>query len=291
LITTLIFALLAHGVVILGVGFVALAPSPPSGNAINIILATSKVASAPRRAAYLARVNQRGPGNSRRHALVRPPARALNPFPNPGYALAQKFAMAFPIPAAIKALADASRTGRREIVTTRARSAPSASDTASHHSQPLLRVALAYPLRGARGGHRPALELPRLYGPHPSAAARTVKARAAIYAPYLLAWQRRIERIGSAQFARLVPADVQRGELTLAITLAADGTVRSVAIVKRSRHSRLDAAALKIIRLAAPFAPFPPALKARAATLGFTYRWHFIRGPRDSGTLGLGSGY
>ncbi|MGH7058431.1 MAG: energy transducer TonB [Acetobacteraceae bacterium] len=289
LLTTLIFALLAHGVLILGIGFVAFAPGKPQTNDVEITLARSKPAQAPQRAAYLARVNQRGPGNTRRHLVVKPAGGSPDPYPNPGPRLAQDFAAALPNPALAHALDAAEKSHRDDLVTTRSKSAPvaqEASRKAGKARPPLVARLVSPPGRGI--AHSNAIQLPRLYGLHPKADAKAANARAALAAPYLLAWQQRIERIGTAQYARLVPAGINRGRLTLAVTLAADGNVRSLSILKRSRHPALNAAALKIIRLAAPFPPFPPALAAHAKTLTFTYRWHFIRGTANGGTVGLG---
>lgn len=272
LVTALIFALLAHGLVLLGVGFVALAPAPAPRRAVAVTLVNGADAAAPRKSAYLAQANQHGPGNAHRHA---PPAAAGNPFPAPEPALAESFA--------------AHEAGARELVSAKNGSRTAASGTPAAAGRPLLQVGLS----AARAFGDVAVttpRLPRLYGARPKADAHKVNARAAVSASYLVAWRRRIERIGSAQFARLVPTNVSRGHLTLSVTLNADGDIRTVEILKRSRHPELDAAALKIIRLAAPFPPFSPALRARESTLTLTYRWNFIRGGAGAGTVGLGGG-
>lgn len=291
LITTLIFAVLAHGVVLLGIGFVALAPLYSPGHSVNITLVNSKETAPPRHAEYLARVNQRGPGNTRRHVRARLAAGSPNPFPHPDFALADQFAAVVPNPAVAKALGTAPEQRRRPvIVTTTARSTVvvQAMVQQAQVKRPRLLVRFAQPAPRLGAVQARGLELPRLYGPNANSHAHGVNALAALSAPYLLAWQQRVERIGTAQFARLVPNGIRGGHLTLAVTLGADGSVRAVAIVKRSQQPLLDAAALKIIHLAAPFPPFPPALAAHTKTLRFSYRWNFIRGTAGSGILGLG---
>ncbi len=291
LVTTFIFAVLAHGIVLLGVGFVALAPLRSPGSSVDITLVNSEKTAPPRHATYLARVDQRGPGNTRRRTFARPASASPEPFRNPGFALANTFAAAVPSPAVAQALTSSpDRSHGPDIVTTRARNdmIARAVTGSGKTARPSLLVRLAEPTPRLGATRAPAVELPRLYGPEAKAGARSVNALAALAAPYLLAWQQRVERIGTAQFANLVPGEVHGGHLTLAVTLGADGSVRAVAIIKRSHRPLLDAAALKIIRLAAPFPPFPAALAARTKTLTFSYRWHFIRGAAGAGVLGLG---
>ncbi|MGH8273085.1 MAG: energy transducer TonB [Gammaproteobacteria bacterium] len=290
LLTTLIFALLAHGILILGIGFIAFAPGKPQTNEVEITLARSKPAQAPQRAAYLARINQRGPGNTRRHLVVDPPGGSPDPYPNPGPRLAQSLAAALPNPALAHTFDATEKSRLDELVTTRSKSplvAQEASKKAGE-ARPLFVMHLVPPADRRGIARSNTIQLPRLYGPHPKAGTRAVNAHAALAAPYLLAWQQRIEQIGTTQYTRLVPPGVKRGRLTLAVTLAADGSVRSLSILDRSRQPALNAAALKIIRLAAPFPPFPPTLAAHAKTLTFTYRWHFIRGTASGGTIGIG---
>ena len=50
-------------------------------------------------------------------------------------------------------------------------------------------------------------------------------------------------------------------------------------LVRRtSGHPELDNAAVGIVRLAAPFEPFPSALRERFPVLRFAYEWQFING-------------
>ena len=44
-----------------------------------------------------------------------------------------------------------------------------------------------------------------------------------------------------------------------------------------SGYRNLDQAAMEILRIAAPFEPFPQALRDDYDVLRFEYEWHFIR--------------
>lgn len=294
LVTALIFALLVHGVVLLGVGFVSLVPKQAHGPAVAVTLVrNTRVVPPPRRIDYLAQRNQRGPGNTRGRDSPEAAATATDPFPNPGVALAAALAAEAP-GAANPALATALRArappGPGEVATTTAATAPvrSGETPLTGSGRPLLMARLATAPARRAALRAPAISLPRIHGEAPRRGATKTNTRASVYAPYLEAWRARVEAIGSAQFARLVPARIQRGHLTLAVSLNADGSIRSVSIVHRSRYPVLDAAALKIIRLAAPFTPFPPAVRRRTEVLSFAYRWNFIRGGSAGGSVGLG---
>ena len=47
---------------------------------------------------------------------------------------------------------------------------------------------------------------------------------------------------------------------------------------RTSGHPELDSAALGIVRIAAPFDPFPTAMRERYPVLRFAYEWQFLNG-------------
>lgn len=105
-------------------------------------------------------------------------------------------------------------------------------------------------------------------------------------AAYLEAWRNGVERIGNRDLPRAVLANM-RGErrLTMEVTLAADGRLLDMRIRRGSGYPQLDAAARRILRDAAPFTPFPAALRERWPQLTFAYDWRFL--PERGNTLGV----
>lgn len=298
LVTTLIFALLAHGLVLFGVGFAALAPRHASSPAVAVTLVRNASKTPPDSARYLAQVNARGPGNTRRSAATIPAEASMNPFPNPTGALADALAADLPGLAATLPPASVLRQTRARalLVTTtaRARLAASGETTLPGDERPLLLVRLGG--AGDSAGvlaDSPAKLRQTLVGKHPKKGAKTAAALAYAYAPYLEAWRERVETIGNTQIDRLIPGTIANGHLTLGISLNADGSIRYVDIEQRSRYPELDAAALEMIHLAAPFPPLPRSsggLQGRPAYLDFVYRVVFIRGQGTTGSVGLGGG-
>lgn len=104
--------------------------------------------------------------------------------------------------------------------------------------------------------------------------AATADSRAA----YLEQWRRTVEAAGNRAFPHGL---VERGggrRLTVEVTLTADGDLASARIRRGSGNPDLDASALRILRDAAPFAPFPAALRERWPRLTFAYDWRFLAG-------------
>lgn len=60
------------------------------------------------------------------------------------------------------------------------------------------------------------------------------------------------------------------GSLLLSVTIRADGTVEKVGVHRSSGHALLDEAAVRIVKLAAPYAPFPPAIRKDADIIEIT---------------------
>ena len=89
------------------------------------------------------------------------------------------------------------------------------------------------------------------------------------------------ERIGNLNY----PDEARRqriyGSLRLLVTINRDGTLYEVQVLESSGHSVLDQAAMRIVRLAAPYAPFSGDL-AEFDRLEIIRTWRFERGDRLS---------
>jgi protein TonB len=98
---------------------------------------------------------------------------------------------------------------------------------------------------------------------------------------YVESWRQKIERIAESYY----PAEALRlglsGELTVSVSIRADGTVQDVEITRPSRHVVLNAAAENIVKLAAPYSRFTPKMKEKYDVVYIVRRWSF-----DSGRIG-----
>jgi len=106
-----------------------------------------------------------------------------------------------------------------------------------------------------------------------------VGARASEYrfAQYVDNWRIKIERIGNLNYPEEAKARKLYGSLQLTVAIKADGEVESVEINRSSGHKVLDQAAVRIVRLAAPFDRFPANIRADTDILHITRTWTFTR--------------
>ncbi|MEA3640505.1 MAG: TonB family protein [Lamprobacter sp.] len=98
-----------------------------------------------------------------------------------------------------------------------------------------------------------------------------------LYANYMEAWRRKVERIGNLNYPREARELGLFGSLILHVAVRADGSLEGIRVVRSSGHQVLDDAAIRIVELAAPFAPFPPNIKHETDVLDITRTWQFQR--------------
>jgi protein TonB len=99
------------------------------------------------------------------------------------------------------------------------------------------------------------------------------------FAQYVEDWRLKIERIGNLNYPEGARGRIY-GSLRLTVSLKPDGSVDEVQIDRPSDYPILNDAALKIVRLAAPFGPFPPEIRKDTDLLVITRTWTFAPGDR-----------
>jgi len=102
--------------------------------------------------------------------------------------------------------------------------------------------------------------------------------REARIATYLSAWKNKVEQVGTLNFPFAASATADNMYPVLEVAIAADGRLREVVVRISSGRRDLDQAAMEILRLAAPFQPFPESLGAEYDVLRFAYEWRFSDG-------------
>jgi protein TonB len=115
----------------------------------------------------------------------------------------------------------------------------------------------------------------QIHDDNPREFVTSVDTRESIVAGYLDSWKRKIETTGIRYFPEQAVLGELTGSPTLEVTIDASGGLQEV-VVRRSSGSRvLDQAALNILRRAAPFDPFPEAIRVDYDQLRFAYKWQF----------------
>ncbi|KAA6185416.1 energy transducer TonB [Thiohalocapsa marina] len=100
------------------------------------------------------------------------------------------------------------------------------------------------------------------------------------YSSYMEAWRRKVERIGNLNYPEEAARQGLFGALILHVAVRADGSLEGVRVVRSSGHAVLDQAAIRIVQLAAPYAPFPDDIAAETDVLDITRTWQFQRNNR-----------
>ncbi len=100
------------------------------------------------------------------------------------------------------------------------------------------------------------------------------------FAQYIEDWRIKVERIGNLNYPEQARREHIYGKLQLSVSIRADGSLDSVEVTTPSGKPLLDAAAVRIVRLAAPFSPLPPSITRDTDILTITRTWSFT--PTDT---------
>lgn len=273
--STLFLAALVHGVVILGVTFTAATTSDDTAPSLNVtlVLDTGREELAADTAEFISNRNQQGAGVAARGLRPTSSLSADQPASQLGDPLG----------------ADASDGTPREA-------RPSAEQLASQGNVGDPVPALPQPIDAPAPTLQRAAALIQQAAPQTTAMevglraelpngnddARTLIAtpstRESGLAEYLDGWRRRVERIGTANYPNELLGNIHAGRPTLEVVIAADGRLDDIVVRRSSGDKALDQAALKILRLAAPFPPLPPSIREDYDVLRFAYEWDFAAG-------------
>jgi len=100
------------------------------------------------------------------------------------------------------------------------------------------------------------------------------------FAQYIEDWRVKVERIGNLNYPEQARRQKIYGSLQLSVSINADGSVENLEVSKSSGHRLLDAAAMRIVKLAAPYSPLPPNITKDVDILTITRTWTFTSSDR-----------
>lgn len=95
------------------------------------------------------------------------------------------------------------------------------------------------------------------------------------FAQYIEDWRVKVERIGNMNYPEQARREQLYGKLQLSVSIKADGSLENIEVSRSSGHRILDAAAMRIVKLAAPYAPLPPDITKDVDILTITRTWTF----------------
>jgi protein TonB len=277
--TAIFVAAVLHGLLILGIRFSAPRPADRPVPTLEVLLVPdgTKEAADPS-AAYLASRNQRGAGTGRDPQRTSLPEASASLLEQSGETEGTSFAPAAVEPEAGGAprVSVAAAQGRRMAPTTEIEYTGPASVPMESRPRPQVGVnsSAAEESLHLRGDASPDDRL-------------MADTRESQIAAYLDGWKRRVEQVGTRHFPEAARRRGAGGNPVLEVAIRADGSLQQVLLRRSSGRRELDNAALGIVRLAAPFEPFPPAVRARYPLLRFAYEWQFQSGRTAPGPLSV----
>jgi len=97
------------------------------------------------------------------------------------------------------------------------------------------------------------------------------------FAQYVENWRQKVERVGNLNYPEEARQKKLYGGVRVTVNIMADGNLESAEIDRSSGSKILDEAALRIIRLGAPYAPLPENIRKDTDILGITRTLSFTR--------------
>jgi TonB family protein len=95
------------------------------------------------------------------------------------------------------------------------------------------------------------------------------------FVKYIEDWRVKVERVGNLNYPEEVRLNKIHGSLMLSVSINADGSLENITVSKSSGQPVLDAAAIRIVKLAAPFEPLPPEISKDTDILTISRTWKF----------------
>ncbi len=276
LLTTLFLAGLLHAIVILGITFGVSADEGQAAPGLEVLLVSDELPASDKNdsATYLAQRTQLGSGNTRKPV---PPRNRASTLPIPaqdgtadGTALGPK--------------GTAAGSRDENVLTTSSWSADvrylmDSGDSGTTKNTPALLAEQPAVQPGPQDEAGPA----QLRGPQRDELWITPDTRAATLAPYLDAWRRKVERVGTLNYPTAARRPGVKASPVLEVAINSRGVLEKAVIRTSSGYPELDQSALAILKLASPFDPFPPELAKDYRVLRFAYEWQFVGGRVEAG--------
>ncbi|MEP7043291.1 MAG: energy transducer TonB [Dokdonella sp.] len=266
---TLLFSLVAHAVLALGLTFEFEKPAPRLPT-LDVVLVQSANSEKPDKADFIAQANNSGGGDSDK--AHRPAQPVSSPLPKPRSGVA-------PVPLEDGAPqptppspTDVPTRRKSDFSVTTDRQAPETPDRPSENQ---------------RETEQRKMEMAKLaqeiqkdaeqYAKRPKRKYISANTQEYEFAAYMRAWVARIERIGNLNYPDEARREQLHGQLVLTVGLDRSGKIKSIDVIQSSGHKVLDEAAIRITRLAEPFPPLPET-QEKVDELYISRTWQFLPG-------------
>ncbi|VAX10565.1 hypothetical protein MNBD_GAMMA26-693 [hydrothermal vent metagenome] len=269
---TIFIAVIVHLVLVLGLVFEFELNKPVTLTEMEVIFIQSNTPSEESKADYLAQITQQGGGNTEQRVRPKSPPPSELPSDNPNLAPTQQVEMVVaskPKPVqeqlAVQAFEQVDLMQQQSLE-------PDSESPQALTAQQLIQRSREIARLNAEvnDAWESYSKMPRKK--YISAATQEYNA-----ASYMSAWQEKVERIGNINMNYPEAARHQQiyGSLVLEVNINPDGSVQDINVLRSSGEPFLDDLAIRIVRLAAPFAPLPEALREETDILAIIRTWQF----------------
>jgi protein TonB len=246
---TLAISLALHVFLLLAVGF-APEKAAPVVPTLDVIFTQTQSALTPEQADFLAQANNQGGGEHEKTTRPREPQSGVAPQADPGVAPRELRAQS-PAPSPPPQARIVSST-RGNAVQPQPVATPAPSDIPApvgeekiERDERMARLAAEIHLRSERYAKRPKRKFV------------SASTQEYVWATYLRGWVDRVERVGNLNYPEEARRRHLSGQVVITVAIRRNGSVERAEIVQSSRVPALDAAALRIARMAEPYPPLP----------------------------------
>lgn len=275
---TIFFAIVVHALIILGVSFSKYDPSrlPEKLPGLEITLVQSQTDKEIEEADFLAQANQEGGGDSEQVEKAASPVESVAPSSETG-----EITEAVPE----TEIATATDLQKKEILTATGKSEHKIALENPSEDLPTDRknVTSKQLLKQSKEIARLSAEVDvsrKVTSNQPKKKFITAQTKEYRFASYEESWRKKVERIGTLNFPDAAARAGLTGNLRMSVTIASDGSVRNIKITKYSGHKILDDAAVRIVKMAAPYARFPEEISKDYDEIVIVRTWQFLAGQK-----------
>lgn len=267
---TIFLALSFHALIILGISFHSDDPvNPPEIiNTLDVTLVHTKTDELPEDPDYLAQVNQSGGGNTDEKVKVRNPKQVASAAEEAGTGMTNR----------PHTDPDPNKQGNRNVLTSESAELKVSSVVETPKADDAEQASVAQIVERSRMIARLSAQHEaswQAYSKRPDPKYLYANTRKHTDAAYLTAWSQKVERIGNLNYPDEARRNKLSGSLIMEVSIQPDGTLMGIKLLRSSGHKILDDAAVRIVRLAAPFAKVPEDVLGKRNELRIVRAWLF----------------
>ncbi len=266
----LVLATALHALVLLGVSFgVAPKPAHPLAKTLEIVLVKWRSEEAPEEADFLAQASQRGGGEVSEKIRPTQPSSGEAPTLESGRdALQSTPATAIPEKESREIIAQEVETAKI-LEQTRVEQFDTEQPSVARLMRQSMDLASLQPELNRQIQWKSKLPVRKFIS------ANTQEYE---FASYMRAWVAKVERVGNLNYPSELRRKKLHGDLVLTVGIRKNGTVESIDIMRSSGVIEVDQAAVRIVRMCAPYSHLPDNISRQVDILHITRTWRFETG-------------